>query len=73
MKQNKNNHSCKYDEIYTKIKEKQNIDLISEPYTDEDVNLFREVDGVKIGQIPETTPEAIRKNELINLWRMRNK
>ena len=71
MKQNKNDHGCKYDEIYTKIKEKQNIDLISDPYTNDKGELIRIVDGKEIVQISEDTEERRRKNELINLWRMR--
>lgn len=50
-----------------------NKHLISDPYTNDKGELVRIVDGKEIIQIPEDTPERKRKNELINLWRMRNK
>ncbi len=46
--------------------------LISDKTIDEDGKLIRYVNGKKIIQIPEKTIEDIRKNEAINLWRMRN-
>lgn len=52
---------------------KENKHLISEPYTNDKGELIRVVDGKEIIQIPEDAPEQKRKNELINLWRIRNK
>lgn len=51
----------------------ENKHLISEPYTNDKGELIRVVNGNEIVQIPEDTEEIRRKNELINLWRMRNK
>lgn len=59
---------------HTTIKELklQHGDKISEPYTDKNGNLIREVNGVKTIQIKERTQEDRKRNENINLWRMRN-
>lgn len=65
--------SCLYDEIFHRKKLEESKGLISEPNTDENGNLIRMVNGKKIIQIPETSEEAIRKNEIINNWRLRNK
>lgn len=51
----------------------KNSHKIGKAYRDDNNDLIREVDGVEIKQIEEKTPEDIRKNELINLWRMRRK
>ena len=48
-------------------------DKISEAYRDENRNLVRIVDGKEIEQIEEKTEADRRKNEAINLWRMRRK
>lgn len=45
---------------------------ISEPYTDENGNLIRDVNGVKTIQIKEDTEEKRRLNRNINLYRMWN-
>jgi len=50
---------------------KKNEHKISEPYKNENGQLIREVDGKKIIQIEEKTPEDVAKNNAINLWRMR--
>ena len=47
--------------------------LISDSYIDENNDLIRVVDGQKIKQIEELTENDVRKNNAINLWRMRNK
>ncbi len=46
---------------------------ISEPFRNENGTLIRKVDGVEIIQIEEKTEADRKKNEAINLWRMRNK
>ena len=50
-----------------------NKHLISDLEIDENGNHIRIVDGKKIIQIPENSIEDVKKNELINLWRMRNR
>ena len=47
--------------------------LISDLQIDENGNQVRIVDGKKIIQIPENSIEDVKKNELINLWRMLNR
>lgn len=51
----------------------KNSHKISEAYNDEDGNLIRKVDGIKIRQIEEKTDRQKRLNNSINLWRMRSK
>lgn len=51
----------------------KNKHLISELKLNEKGNHVRIVDGKEIIQIKEDSPEAIEKNRLINLWRMRYK
>ena len=47
--------------------------LISELQVDENGRQFRIVGGKKIYQIEEKTEADVRKNEAINLWRLRNR
>lgn len=51
----------------------QNEHLISDLKTNTKGEQIRTVDGVEVKQIKEDSPQAIEKNRLINLWRMRNK
>lgn len=50
----------------------RNKDLISDLQKDENGNDIRIVNGVAIQQIEEKTEADIKKNYIINLWRMRN-
>ena len=50
---------------------KEELNLIREPYLDENGNLIRVVNGEKIIQIKEKTEEDRKLNESINLWRIR--
>lgn len=51
----------------------KNEHLIGKKYVDQHGNSVRNVNGVAIKQIEETTPEKAALNRTINLWRMRNK
>ena len=63
----------KVEEFKSKEDLELNKHLISDLQIDENGNQVRIVDGKKIIQIPENSIEDVKKNELINLWRMRNR
>lgn len=63
----------KSEEFRSKEDLELNKHLISDLQIDENGNQVRIVNGKKIIQIPENSIEDVKKNELINLWRMRNR